>query len=84
MRSGRTVFGQQCPRCHRYSVVYNGNYFCEDDEKCGWVMGSRNQPRRIIVAFLQQEYERARQNGNGKEMESMKRYLKEMGEEPHG
>ncbi len=32
--------GCYCPRCHKRSIVYNGNYFCNDEE-CGWVAKER-------------------------------------------
>lgn len=63
---GEQVLGQRCPNanCQRYSVVYNGNYFClrEDGTSCGWVMGRR--VKRILVAYLKQEAIKAVERGD--------------------
>lgn len=34
-RSHRAI-GVRCPRCQTHEIVYNGNYFCADEEECGW------------------------------------------------
>jgi hypothetical protein len=46
-RTGDPVEGQICPGCRRFTVVYNGNYFCTH---CQWSM-SKEVPR-IIKAYL--------------------------------
>jgi len=62
-RSGDLVFGQVCPKCLAYEVVYNGNYFCMH---CDWAM-SRDIPR-IIKAYLIQRRAEAVLDGDPEEV----------------
>lgn len=43
--SGRSVPGISCPKCGS-QVVYNGNYFCENVDDCGWALshGDNGEP----------------------------------------
>ena len=69
-RTGDSVKGQTCPRCHEYTVVYNGNYFCTH---CPWAMG-KDVPR-IIKAYLLQRRALALIDGDKEEVNRMDAYL---------
>lgn len=73
-REGDPVQGQQCPRCRRQSVVYNGNYWCT---RCSWVMGPQGQPRRIIAAYLVQRRDEELAAGNTEGVKVLEGYLRD-------
>jgi hypothetical protein len=75
-REGDPVEGQRCPRCGRYTVVYNGNYFCAN-AVCPWIMGENVRPARIVKAYLSQRWLRAQAAGDRDEMDRLGRYLRE-------
>lgn len=80
-RRGDPVEGQACPGCHKTTVIYNGNYFCT---ACDWAMDEELSPIRIVRAYLAQRIERAKRDGDSREVTRLKHYLAEVmvGEEP--
>ena len=74
------VRGVKCPKCKRETVVYNGNYFC-DNEDCDWVMSENARGRaralhkNIIRTYLTQRHEEALAAGRTEEAERMNLYL---------
>lgn len=74
-KHGDPVVGEPCPRCHKETVVYNGNYWCIS---CTWVMPEKGiANNRIIKAYLSQRHHEAASAGNTEEMAQMAFYLKE-------
>ncbi|MDP9904743.1 hypothetical protein [Arthrobacter bambusae] len=71
---GNPVRGQSCPRCHRDSIVYNGNYWCTE---CPWAMSEQGRPKRIVAAYLAQERDRCLAEGDDNGVRRMETYLKE-------
>lgn len=72
--TGDHVKGVACPKCRRETVVYNGNYYCDE---CSWAMPEAETPssRAIIKAYLLQRLTAAQEAGNAKEIERMSFYL---------
>lgn len=78
MSDGDPVQRVCCPGCNgQQSVVYNGNYFCTDED-CGWVMGEDETPydRYIVRQYLQQ---RRRLSTDPEERNRMTFYLLRLG-----
>lgn len=71
---GDLVRGKECPQCKRETVVYNGNYFCDDSE-CGWAMEEFGPEYGIVKAYLIQRLKAAQEKGNTKEQQAMSFYL---------
>ena len=71
---GDLVKGQACPRCGEFTVVYNGNYWCDRDE-CGWIMQEGHTVKRIVKAYLIQRFQEAEAKGDEDEMRRMEFYL---------
>jgi hypothetical protein len=69
-RTGDPVEGQICPGCRRFTVVYNGNYFCTH---CQWSM-SKDVPR-ITKAYLIQRRQHGLDVGDVEEVKTMDFYL---------
>jgi hypothetical protein len=82
MKTGDSVRGVQCPRCHEWSIVYNGNYWCESPG-CEWVMSERRTPtnKAIIKSYLIQCWRKARMAGDQAEMDRLAAYLKDYADE---
>lgn len=58
IENGSPVGDELCPECEEYSVVYNGNYFCDDQRFCGWVLPERGDAayeHRLIKTYCKQE-----------------------------
>lgn len=66
------VRGQACPKCRRYTVVYDGNYFCS---ACPWAMSESGRPDRIVKAYLTQRWLKAKAAGDENEMARIGTYL---------
>ena len=66
------VTHEPCPRCHRYTVAYSGNYYCE---ACPWVMAEDNQPHRIVRSYLAQRWLEAKKVGDKRDMKRLEAYL---------
>jgi hypothetical protein len=71
-RTGDPVEGQICPGCRRFTVVYNGNYFCTH---CQWSM-DKDVPR-IIKAYLLQRRAEAVLAGDPEEVRRIDLHLVE-------
>lgn len=69
---GDLVRGESCPRCRRWTVVYDGNYSCTS---CPWVMGDAGSPKRIVKAYLVQRWLRAKAADDEDEMARIGMYL---------
>ena len=75
-KHGDPVLGQPCPRCHQQEVVYNGNYWCN---RCTWVMPEKGKHnKRIIKAYLNQCYFKAKDEKDKETMETMLFYLRRL------
>lgn len=79
---GDLVMNTVCPKCRKYGVVYNGNYFCENYAECGWAMSENPTGRRtaalyreITWRYLKQRRIQALVKGDIKEAERMDLYL---------
>ena len=82
IEAGWRVLDQLCPKCRRESVVYNGNYYCEREQECGWVMKEGHTVKRIVVAYLRQCWEAAKEAHDVERMERMEAYLADYGTTP--
>ena len=72
--TGDPVKGQACPKCGQLTVVYNGNYWC-DRAECGWIMQEGHTVKRIVKAYLIQEYKRYEAKGDEDGLKRMEFYL---------
>lgn len=72
--TGDHVRGVACPRCRRKTVVYDGNYYCDE---CSWVMpeAETSSSRAIIKTYLLQRLTAAREAENEEEVQRMSFYL---------
>jgi len=52
--------GTICPKCLTYEVVYNGNYFCSDEENCGWALSEFQKTLERQLSSRLSEYRRSR------------------------
>lgn len=82
MFGGDLVRDAVCPGCKQHSIVYNGNYWCENESGCGWVMDAHDDGRKIrkrdkaiISEYLNQRYEEAEVKGDQWTMDHMKFYM---------
>jgi hypothetical protein len=53
---GRDGVGQKtgvmCPTKCGNEIVYNGNYYCDNFENCGWAMGEVAENNPLLVRCL--------------------------------
>ena len=71
------LIGVVCPKC-RGPVEYNGNYYCINEDRCGWVFDTE---RGKVRPFLEGLRRAAVQAGDDKYVERIDFYLKPMQEQ---